>query len=149
MFFTRKVRNTFKQLSIIDNINYWWCLIAAYAVYQTLWKPKWLNIIQLSNSPVDKWMYNNICFINWTIKKAKSWSHFWLTYDNWKTYIDTNGTEIKTSTRLKTFVIPEDKLEQFFKSAIKHWDWNSFFDRKEQVPKIEKLLSITLPKYII
>lgn len=137
-------KDVMKFLANVPNINSGGCLIAAYALYLFLKKQgvkSNFQIVTLDN----RWekIEPNWEFINGNSENAESAWHFGWTFNGGRTIYDCDGRIADHSYLLK-LVIPKELTEKFCQSALKSGNWNHWFVRKVEVPKIEEKLGINL-----
>ena len=130
-------------LSQIPYINEGGCGISSLAMFMWLEERKLLGkdtkIIYLSN-----WSHEhdtNARFIKGGTNEIDSCSHA-IMYHNGK-YLDCEE-EIDVDRYLFRLDIPQKKTKHFILNSLRFASWNSRFDRKTQVPIIEKKLNLKL-----
>lgn len=138
----------FKKLKNIPNINSGGCLYAAYAIWLKLQQEKLLNskvvIVMYYNNDYCKEV--NMKFLKGKRKNAESSTHFGISFNGGKTVYDTKGL-IREYKYCNTMIIDFHKTQEFCESALKHGNWNALFNRKQNVPMINKKLGLNLSMY--
>ena len=143
----------FEKLTDVRYINNGWCLYSAYGVWLKLKKDKFKDLdkvflIQLSLGKSS--IKNNENFIkNWCNGEVKADCPFALCYikSSLEHYIiDSSGIHIQIWDN--ELLIKKDNIDKFCRSALKNWSWNPTFNRRTQVPKINRILGVKMYLYL-
>lgn len=141
-----KAKEYFKKLEVIKNINRGGCLFSAYGVYLRLEKDGFdmsnVNIVQLSISSLEDIEYNK-SFLAGNTQNAGSSSHFALSVDGGKTFLDAMDM-VNAYTYDYHLLIPSSQVEVFSENCLRNGSWNATFERNVSVPKINEILGISL-----
>ncbi len=131
-----------QSLNEIENINRGWCLFASYAVYlkaKELWI-KWVSLVQIDWR--DNYIPTNKAFLKGDVSFPVAGNHYALKID-WE-IIDSDWTKNWDSERLFNIRKHSDIDKLCISSLKMASEWNHYFDRKEWVRQIKKILGIDL-----
>lgn len=132
-----------EYLNNIPYINSGGCGIAAYAVFLYLKskeKSKGFQIVLLHDWMSEDEYHNNLRFIEDAYKTGEPASHVAFTFDGGDTVYDSSG-RINVS-RYDMLLVPEQRTERYFHTALNDGRWNKRFNRDEYLPLIESELKI-------
>lgn len=145
----KKLKKLRKQLNKINNLNFGGCAITSLAIYKWIEENypneiKNTHIVFLFDELLDEDLIQKDINNNLVLDYLPSCNHSMIKYHN--LYLDSDNIITEKPKRLNnkeyTHELFFDKLSTIY--SINSNYWNDAFDRESGIPKIEKILNVTL-----
>lgn len=144
------VKENYKSINDIKNLNSGGCLYAAYGVFKKLHKDKVpmrnIAIVQAPNGFFSDSLTRNRLYLEGLNSKATSGTHFIIRV--YQYFIGSTGDITKSAKGWKKSLEIKGirKVNRFCESSLDNGNWNEMFNRTKAIPKINEVLGVNLKK---